>query len=113
MGYFWKSRLLPNDIANQADMSKLNIESAFTNIARFENSDKIELALRLEDGAITLAIDDTSPHSGYAGSEERDTDSDMQARFAEAQERTTLSGGSFTLAHSKAGGVTLRASWTA
>jgi len=43
------------------------IESAFTNIARYENTDKIELALRLEDGAITLAIDDTSQDSRYAG----------------------------------------------
>ena len=113
------------------------IESAFTNIARYGNTDQIELALQLEDGAITLAIDDASPDWRYAATAERDTDSDLQvsfgeaqadrrrtrrperrdsdlqARFGEAQERTTLSGGSFTIARSKAGGVTLRASWAA
>jgi signal transduction histidine kinase len=88
------------------------IESAFTNIARYESTDQIGLALQLEDGAITLTIDDTSQDSRYAATAERDTDSDLQVRFGEAQERTTLSGGSFTIARSKAGGVTLRASWT-
>jgi PAS domain S-box-containing protein len=110
------------------------IESVLTNIARYENTDRIELALQLEHGAITLAIDDTSPDSRYAATAERDTDSalqlsfsqpqderrrarperrnsDLQARFGEAQERTTLSGGSFSIARNKAGGVTLRASW--
>jgi PAS domain S-box-containing protein len=113
------------------------IESAFTNIARYESTDRIALALQLEHGVITLAIDDTSQDSRYAATTERDTDSDpharfgeaqadrrrarraerrdsdLQARFGEAKERTTLSGGSFTIARSKAGGVTLRASWAA
>src|SRR5471030_549363 len=88
------------------------IESAFTNIARYENTDQIELTLQLEDGVIALAIDDTSQDSRYAGTAERDTDSALQASFAETQERTTLSGGSFVIARSKAGGVTLRASWS-
>jgi len=87
------------------------IESAFMNIARYENTDGIELALLLEDGAIKLAIDDTSQDSHYAATADRD--SDLQVRFGEAQERTTLSGGSFTIARSKAGEVTLRASWPA
>jgi signal transduction histidine kinase len=110
------------------------IESAFTNIARYENTDRIGLALQFEGGAITLAIDDTSPDSRYAATTERASasapqlsfseaqaerrrarperrNSDLQARFGEAQERTTLSGGSFTIARNKAGGVTLRASW--
>jgi signal transduction histidine kinase len=89
------------------------IESAFTNIARYENTDHIELTLQLEDGVITLTIHDTSQDSRYTGTAERDTDSDLQASFAEVQERTTLSGGSFALARTKVGGVTLRASWTA
>jgi signal transduction histidine kinase len=87
------------------------VESAFTDIARYESTDQIGLALRLEDRAITLAIDDTSQDLRYAATAERHTDSDLQARFAEAQERTTLSGGSFTIARRKTGGVTLRASW--
>ena len=87
------------------------IESTLTNIARYENTDQIELALRKDDGAITLAIDDTSRDSRYAATAQRDANFDLQARFAEAQERTTLSGGSFKIARSKAGGITLRASW--
>jgi signal transduction histidine kinase len=111
------------------------IESAFTNIARYENTDQIKLALQLEDGVITLAIDDTSQDSRYAVMAEREIDSDLQAlfaqagrgrvrradrrgsdlqaRFGEAQQRTTLSGGNFTIARSKIGRVTLRASWAA
>ena len=40
-------------------------------------------------------------------------DADLQKRFTEAQERTTLSGGRFTIAHNAAGGVSLQASWNA
>ncbi len=89
------------------------IESAFTNIARYENTDQIELTLQLEEGAITLAIDDASHDSHYAGTAERDTDTDLQGIFSEARERTTLSGGRFTITRGKAGGVALRASWAA
>jgi hypothetical protein len=113
------------------------IESVFANIARYESTDQIGLALRLEDGVIALAIDDTSRDSQYAATTERDAnsaaqgsfgdaqadrrrarraerrDADLQARFGEARERTTLSGGSFNIARSRSGGVTLRASWAA
>ena len=87
------------------------IESAFTNIARYENTDQIRLALQMVDGAITLAIDDNSQDSRYAAPTEHDTLSSLQARFGEAQERTHLSGGGFTITRSKAGKVALRASW--
>lgn len=87
------------------------IESAFMNIARYENTDQVELALQLQEGAITLAIDDTSRDSRYATTVEHDTD--LQERFGEAQERTTLSGGRFTIARCKAGGIRLCASWAA
>ncbi len=87
------------------------IESAFTNIARYENTDQIKLTLQLKDGTIALGIDDLSQDSRYAATVERDTDSDLQVRFGEARERTTLSGGRFTIARGKVGGVTLRASW--
>jgi len=87
------------------------VASALTNIARYENTDQIELALRLQGGVITLAIDDSSQDSRYAAPAGRVADSDLQMRFAEAQERTTLSGGNFTIARNKAGGVMLRASW--
>jgi len=87
------------------------VESAFTDFARHESTDRIGLAVRLEDGALILAIDDTSQDLRYAATAERHTDSDLQARFGEAQERTTLSGGRFTIARRKSGGITLHASW--
>ena len=91
------------------------IESAFTDIVHFENTKQIELALRLQDDAITLAIDDTPQGSRYTTAVERDSDSDsgLQAYFGEAKERTTLSDGNFTIARNKAGGVSLRAVWAA
>ena len=85
------------------------IESVLANIVRYERADQIALTLKREDGAITLSIDDTSQDSRYAATAERDTD--LQMRFGEAQERTTLSGGSFGIARGQDGGITLRASW--
>lgn len=87
------------------------IESAFEDIARYENTDQIRLALRLRDGAISLAIDDTSQDSRYDATAEHDTA--LQVRFSEARERTTLSGGKFTIGRGKAGGISLHASWSA
>ncbi|MFY9329922.1 MAG: PAS domain S-box protein [Georgfuchsia sp.] len=89
------------------------IESAFTDIVRYENPDQIELALRMHNDAISLTIADTSHGSRRAAAMERDSDSDLQVRFGEAKERTTLSGGSFTIARNEAGGVSLRAKWAA
>jgi signal transduction histidine kinase len=87
------------------------IEAAFASIARHENADRIRLGLQLAGGAMTLTIEDTSRDSRYAASAQRDAALDLQLRFGEAQERTTLSGGSFTIARQKAGGIALRASW--
>lgn len=87
------------------------IESALTNIARYENTDRIEIALRRDEGSIALTIDDTSTDPRYASPAERTTDSDLQVPFSEAQERTILSGGSFAIARGKAGGIALRALW--
>jgi PAS domain S-box-containing protein len=87
------------------------IETAFANIALYENTDQIELTLQLEEDAITLAIDDISQDTRYVATGRRATDSNLQLRFGEAQERTTLSGGKFSIVRSKAGGVMLRASW--
>jgi len=87
------------------------IEAAFASIARYENVDRIGLGLQLAGGAMTLTIEDASQDSRYAAMAQHDTESDLQLRFGEAQERTTLSGGSFTIARKNAGGITLRASW--
>ena len=85
------------------------IESAFTNIVRYENTDQIALTLQRDNGTVSLAIDDKSQDARYATTEERETN--LQTRFGEAQERATLSGGAFTIARGKAGGVQLRATW--
>jgi len=87
------------------------IEAAFTSIARDENADRIGLGLQLAAGALTLTIEDASQDSRYAAMAPRDTESDLQLRFGEAQERTTLSGGSFAISRKKAGRIALRASW--
>lgn len=89
------------------------IEAALSSIARYEHADRIGLGLQLADGAITLTIDDLSGDSRYAAMAQPDSESDLQLRFIEAQERTNLSGGSFTIARGKAGGIALRASWQA
>ncbi|MBI2961693.1 MAG: hypothetical protein HYY28_15380 [Betaproteobacteria bacterium] len=85
------------------------IESSFRNIARFRNTDRICLSLQLADRAILLAIDDTSRDATYAAAAR--SDSDLNARFAGARERTTLSGGTFSVTHNPAGGITLHARW--
>jgi len=86
-------------------------ESAFNSIARHENSDQIGLGLHFEEGVISLAIEDESQDSSYAGAAKRSADAELQLHFGEAQERTTLSGGTFKMMRSKAGRVALRASW--
>jgi PAS domain S-box-containing protein len=86
------------------------IESAFANIARYENADQIALALQRKGGEITMAIEDTSHDTRYAATAER-RQADLQTRFGEAQERTKLSGGNFKIARGNAGRITLRASW--
>ena len=87
------------------------VESAFTSIARNNISDQIQLGLQLEAGAITLIIDDSMQDTQYAAVGNCTSKTELQMRLGEAQERTILSGGSFTIASNKAGGVTLRASW--
>jgi len=89
------------------------VESAFTTIALYENTDRIELTLQLEHGSIVLAIDDTAQDTRYAAQGMRASDADLHPHFAEAKERTTLSGGNFSIARNAAGGITLRASWAA
>lgn len=87
------------------------IESALTDIVRNENPDLIELSLQLQDGVITLTIDDASQDTRYASAQKLDSESDLQARFGEAKERTTLSEGNFTIARNKTGRVVLHAVW--
>lgn len=87
------------------------VESIFRNIARYENTDKIELELRRSNGAITLEIESTACDSAYAAAEDRGSEFELKVRFAEAHERATLTGGAFSAARNRTGGVTMRASW--
>lgn len=87
------------------------IEAAFASIARYESTYRIGLELNLADDAIVLSIDDISEDSRYAAIVQHDSESELQLRFAEAEERTILSGGRFALGRKQGGGITLRASW--
>jgi len=87
------------------------IGAAFTSIARYESTYRIALGLQLADAAITLTIEDISEDSRYAALAQSESESELQVRFGEAQERTTLTGGNFTIVRKKAGGIALRASW--
>lgn len=89
------------------------VESVLTSIHRYESADNIELKLKLTAGVLTLTIDSTARDSLYAATANRDSDFALQMRFAEAQERTSLSGGRFRISRNKSGGVALRAAWAA
>ncbi|MFZ2161176.1 MAG: histidine kinase [Sideroxyarcus sp.] len=88
------------------------IESAFKNIAKYSNTDRIVFALHQADDMIHLIIQDT-PTRRPAAEAPGKTDSGTypKYRFAEIMERTSLSGGIFSTSPEKFGGVTLRASW--
>lgn len=85
------------------------VESAFKNIAKYSHTDQISFVLHLADDMLQLIIGDTptEQHSAPAVA----PSADPHFRFAEMKERTSLSGGIFTINPEKLGGVTLRASW--
>ena len=88
------------------------IESAFGNIAQHSNTDQISFALHLADGRIHLIIGDT-PRVQPAATAGGPTGpgANPQFRFAEMKERTSLSGGEFSVRPEASGGITLRAAW--
>lgn len=85
------------------------IESVFENIAQHSYTDRIVLTLQTEeeDAAISLEISD-SPSDPTT---RLDPTPDPHLRFAEAQERTTLSGGVFSARRDRAGRVSVNATW--
>jgi signal transduction histidine kinase len=89
------------------------IESVLRDSEGAENTERIVLCLRLAEGTLSLAVEETPRDSRYASASARGAHADLQLQFAEAKERTTLSGGTFSASRDKAGGVTLRASWKA
>ncbi|HSQ05605.1 MAG TPA: histidine kinase, partial [Burkholderiales bacterium] len=88
------------------------IESAVRSIVRYDNPDEIRLGLRSFAHGIGLDIQDISSDSRYVPTIEHDADTEVQAAFAEARERTTLSGGTFSCSRNKEGRVVLNACWT-
>lgn len=89
------------------------IESAFKNIAKYSNTDRILCALHLTKDMIHLVIGDMPTlQPEVAGITHFAPKADSQFRFAEVMERTALSGGTFSSSQEKAGWVTLRSSWT-
>jgi signal transduction histidine kinase len=89
------------------------VESLFRNIARYQDTDRIRLSLALASGSIALEVDGSPRGASHAARAVRDVGADLQAYFAEAQERAMLSGGSFHASRSAAGGLVLRAAWPA
>ncbi|MBZ0106398.1 MAG: hypothetical protein K8H84_12310 [Sulfuricella denitrificans] len=83
------------------------IESAFNNIAQHAHTDWILLDLRIENDTLALKIS-SAPDTSPAG---QDPAPDLQLRFAEAQERTLLSGGIFQAAEDLIGTMTLTSTW--
>jgi len=83
------------------------IETALKDIAGNSNANRIQLNLGQTATAITLAIDavpgGAAAHTPVAA--------DPRMRFLVAQERTTLTGGTFSLRNNDSGGVTLRMRW--
>ncbi len=86
------------------------IEAVFKDIGNDSRKDRIRLSLQPSAKAIVLAIEDIPQQSPSAATA---PDSDQpRLRFAAAQERATLSGGAFTAAFNREGGITLNASWS-
>jgi two-component system, NarL family, sensor kinase len=86
------------------------IESVLKNIAQHETADRVELELRRADRTLTLVIDEAPQDLSYRAPSQRKTPV-LQERFAEAYQRTMLSGGMFSVTYNDAGGATLFASW--
>jgi two-component system, NarL family, sensor kinase len=87
------------------------IESILKSLVLYADADQIQLDLRLADRAIVLSVDDSSQDSSNAAITPQTPAPDLQMQFGEARERTTLSGGTFSIGRNTAGGVTLQCSW--
>jgi signal transduction histidine kinase len=83
------------------------VEAVLKDIGKNTHQDRIRLRLLPNAQAIMLAIDDI-PQESTSIETAPDT---PRRRFAAAQERATLSGGAFTAAFNREGGITLNASW--
>jgi signal transduction histidine kinase len=88
------------------------IASVLSDMAQNTHTGRIYLALWLDDGALTLLIDDTATAAlDRTAIPLANIDPQMRAGFARMEELTTLSGGVFSASHHADGGATLRATW--
>jgi len=83
------------------------IEAVLKDIGKNARKDRIRVSLHPNANAIMLAIDDIPRESISAAT----VGGNPRLRFATAQERATLSGGAFSAAFNRDGGITLHASW--
>jgi signal transduction histidine kinase len=82
------------------------IEAVLHDIGDDPHRDQIRLSLQPNANAIILAIDDVPQELPSVK-----TVPNPRMRFSAAQERATLSGGAFSAAFNREGGITLHASW--
>jgi signal transduction histidine kinase len=87
------------------------IESTLKNLVLYGDADQIRIDLQLTVRAIVLSIDDFPQDSTYTATATQAPAPDLQVQFVEARERTTLSGGIFSIGRNAAGGVKLQCSW--
>ena len=83
------------------------IEAVLKDIGNDSRKDRIRLSLQPSAKAIMLAIDDIPQEATSAAT----APGNPRLRFAAAKERATLSGGAFSAAFNRDGGITLNASW--
>jgi signal transduction histidine kinase len=89
------------------------IESLLKRIARYEDTDRVRLALRLVGQSVVLEFDDTPRDLSSGVAEKQRANPHREIHIVEMRERTTLSGGIFSITPNTVGGATFRASWTA
>ena len=83
------------------------VEAVLKDIGNNPHKDRVRLSLQPNANAILLAIDDFPQETASAAT----APGNPRLRFAAAQERATLSGGAFSAAFNREGGITLHASW--
>jgi len=89
------------------------IESTLKNLASTADAGQIRLDLRLARQSVVLSIDDFPKDSNYAATSGQAPAPDLQLRYVEVRERTTLSGGTCSIGRNAAGGLMLQCSWAA
>jgi signal transduction histidine kinase len=87
------------------------VESALKNLVWYADAVQFRLDLRLDNQAIVLTVENSPQDSSYAATTTQTPAPDLPVQFVEARERTTLSGGTFSIGRNAAGGVRLQCRW--